>query len=294
MTVLFLLLSCLATPPGAHTQTADRSRDTAAIRAHIESIFKAFIDKDRKKLAETHGESWRGFTPWSPHVIRGRGGYMDQATFPEGMPQGQGMVGYRMSDFDVVFYGDTAVASFVAELDVMDGTTKVLRTINLLDVYHKAPSGWIQVASNTSLHPDQLAREMSGKRDLEDAERAALLAVRESVWRAWFAGDVKTLGRLLPPELITLDSSGAFGSLTSTLNDSRGFAASGGTLARLVFPRTEVQAYGATVILYTSYEMDLVTGGATRTERGVATEVFVQQPDGSWLHTGWQLTPSGK
>jgi hypothetical protein len=134
--------------------------------------------------------------------------------------------------------------------------------------------------------------EMSRRRELEHAERAALLAVRESVWRAWFAGDTRTLERLLPPELITLDSSGQFGSLTSTLNDSRGFAASGGKLARLVFPRTEVQAYGATVILYTSYEMDLVTGGATRTERGVATEVFVQQPGGSWLHTGWQLTPA--
>jgi len=37
--------------------------------------------------------------------------------------------------------------------------------------------------------------------------------------------------------------------------------------------------------------MDLVTGGSTKTERGAATEVFVQQPDGRWVNTGWQLAP---
>jgi hypothetical protein len=38
----------------------------------------------------------------------------------------------------------------------------------------------------------------------------------------------------------------------------------------------------------TSYELDLVRGGQTRTERGVATEVFVMQ-EGRWLNTAWQL-----
>jgi hypothetical protein len=56
-----------------------------------------------------------------------------------------------------------------------------------------------------------------------------------------------------------------------------------------VFPRTEVQAYGSTAILYTTYEMDLVADGRTNTERGVATEMFVNQ-NGQWLNTGWQLT----
>jgi hypothetical protein len=39
--------------------------------------------------------------------------------------------------------------------------------------------------------------------------------------------------------------------------------------------------------------MDLQIGGKTRTERGMATEVFVQK-DGKWLNTGWQLAPSSK
>ena len=147
------------------------------------------------------------------------------------------------------------------------------------------------MASNTSMHGDEFARLMSESRQLEEDEKKALLTAREAVWRAWFAGDSAQLTKLLPPELITVEGSGDFGTLKSNLDGSRGFASSGGKLARLVFPRTEMQAYGNTVVLYTTYEMDLVTGGSTKTERGAATEVFVQQPDGRWVNTGWQLAP---
>jgi ketosteroid isomerase-like protein len=279
----------LATQGGsAAQQTSDRAADVAAIRAHIESICQAFVDKDRKKLEETHGKDWRGFTPWSDHVIRGRDGYMNEATFAPGTPKGQGMVGYRISDFDVVFYGDTAVASFLLDVDRVQGKEKSTQQLTLVDVYHKEASGWMQVASNTSLHPAEIDRQMSQLRRLGDAERADVLAARDAVWRAWFAGDTDRLTKLVPPELITLDDSDEFGSRASNVEMSRGFAASGGKLTRLVFPRTEFQAYGQTVILYTTYEMDLTQGGKTRTDRGIATEVFVRQ-NGRWLNTGWQL-----
>lgn len=279
-------------PARAQTRAADRPADAAAIRAHIESIFQAFVDKDRKKLEETHATEWRGFTPWSGHVIRGRDGYMNEATFSPGLPKDQGMVGYRIGEFDVVFYGDTAVVSFVAEVDRMYGTDKTVQTLTFVDVYHKDPGGWIQAASNTSLHPDEIGREMSRFRRLSEEERASLLTAREAVWRAWFAGDQDALAKLLPAELITLsaNSSDSFGTLASTLAGSRAFASSGGRLTRLVFPRTEIQAYGNAVVLYTSYEMDLQNGGQTRTERGMATEVFVNKA-GHWLNTGWHLAP---
>ena len=45
------------------------------------------------------------------------------------------------------------------------------------------------------------------------------------------------------------------------------------------------------MILYASYETDVTKDGRTRTERGLATEVFVQQ-DGRWLNTAWQLSPT--
>ena len=88
---------------------------------------------------------------------------MDEATFPPGLPKGEGMVGYSMADFDVVFYGDTAVAALVADLDVMSGDKMGRQKLTLMDVYHKEPGGWIQVASNTSLHPDEMEEQGSWK-----------------------------------------------------------------------------------------------------------------------------------
>ncbi|HYU77991.1 MAG TPA: nuclear transport factor 2 family protein [Vicinamibacterales bacterium] len=277
-------LSGQSTPP-------DRSADAAAIRAEIEKISQAFVDKDLKTLEATHGKDWRGFTPWSGHVIRGVDGYMNEATFEPGTPKGQGMVGFKISDFDVVFYGDVGVASFVMDLDVVNGTQKGTQKLTLVDVFHKGPKGWIQVASNTSLHPDEIGHLMSQRRQMGTSDRAAVLKAREAVWRAWFAGDVDALSKLVPPELITIEpDSDTFGTHTSNLEGSRDFARSGAKLTRLEFPRTEFQAYGNTVILYTTYELDLTKDGNTDTQRGVATEVFVQQ-NGRWLNTGWQLAP---
>ena len=287
-------LTITGSPAAGQTRGADRPADAAAIRAHIESIFQAFVDKDRAKLEATHGAEWRGFTPWSDHVIRGRDGYMNEATFPPGIPKGQGMVGYRIGEFDIMFYGDTAVVSFMAEVDRLQGTEKSSQKLTFIDVYHKDPGGWIQVASNTSLHPDAVSQMMSQRRLLDPEERASLMKAREAVWRAWFGGDEAALMHMLPPELVTIDSgSTTFGTRRSALEGSRGFAAGGGKLTRIVFPTTEIQVYGATAILYTSYEMDLQTGGQKRTDRGMATEVFVNR-NGTWLNTGWQLAPSGK
>ena len=289
-----LSAALMTAPAQAQTRATDRPADAAAIRAHIESIFQAFVDKDRAKLAATHGAEWRGFTPWSGHVIRGRDGYMNEATFPPDLPKNQGMVGYRIGEFDIVFYGDTAVVTFQAEVNRLEGTEKTSQKLTFIDVYHKDPGGWIQVASNTSLHPDAVFQIASTRRFLDNDERASLMKAREAVWRAWFAGDQATLLKLLPPELITIEpGSTTFGTRTSTLEGSRGFVAGGGTLTRIAFPSTDIQVYGNTAILYTSYEMDLATGGQSRTERGMATEVFLLR-DGQWLNTGWQLAPTGK
>lgn len=286
-----LLLATFAATAVSQSIPASRAADAAQIRKEIEIICQAFVDKDLKTLEATHGKNWRGFTPESDHVIRGLDGYMSEATFDPQTPKGQGMVGYRISDFDVVFYGDTAVASFVLDVDAVRGTQKVTQKLTILDVFHKEPQRWIQVASNTSYHGEEFERRGTELRQLGDAEKKDVFAAREAVWRAWFAGDTQQLSSLLPTELITIEpSAGKFGTLKSNLEGSRGFAASGGKLARLVFPTTEIQAYGATVILYTTYEMDLVDDGKTRTTKGAATEVFVRR-NGRWINTGWQLAP---
>ena len=289
--VCTILLATSAAGAAAQSIPASRAADAAQIKKEIEIICQAFVDKDRKTLEATHGANWRGFTPDGDHVIRGLNGYMDEATFDPRTPKGQGMVGYRISDFDVVFYGDTAVASFVLDVDAVNGQEKFTQKLTILDVFHKEPQRWVQVASNTSFHGDEFMRRISTPRQMSDEEKKELLTAREAVWRAWFAGDTKQLTTLLPPELITVESSSKFGNLKSNLEGSRGFAAGGGKLTRIIFPTTEFQAYGATVIIYTTYEMDLLVDGKTQTERGAATEVFVKR-NGRWVNTGWQLAPT--
>lgn len=270
----------------------ERPEDAAAIRTHIESIFQAFIDKDVPKLQATHGRNWRGFLTGSTKVIRGIDQYM-QAAGGARVPKGQGMVGYRMSDFDVVFYGDTAVASFVADVDIQDGDRRGKQKLSLLDVYVKENGAWNQMASNTSLHPESQQERLSAFNPVPEGARKPMLEAREAVWRAWYAGDIERLKKLVPDELITLGPGpDGWGTRDSVVASSERFATSGGKLTRLVFPRTEFQGYGNTVILYTSYELDVQQGDKTRTEKGLATEVFVNR-NGQWLNTGWQLAPRG-
>jgi ketosteroid isomerase-like protein len=289
-----LVLAC-ATPVLAAAQpaqTSGREKDAAAIRAHIESIFQAFIDKDQAKLAATHGRDWRGYLTGSRTVIKGRDGYMRANGLPGQMPpKGQGMVGYRILEYDTVFYGDVAVVNFVAETDHMNGTQPRTATLTLMDIYAKEDGAWIQVASQTSFHPAYQDLRMSAFTPLTDAQKAPILRAREAVWRAWYSGDTKALATLLPPELVTLHpGSDAFGTYESIVAGSERFAKSGATLTRLTFPRTEFQRYGNTVVLYTTYELETTNAGKAQTERGKATEVFVFR-DGRWLNTGWQLAP---
>jgi len=270
----------------------DRTADEQAIRKEIESIFDAFIEKDRDKLAATHGKNWRGYLTGSRTVIKSRDGYMRAAVGDGPMgPKGQGMVGYKIREYDTVWYDNVAVVNFVADVHHRNGTDERTSTLTLMDIYAKEDGRWMQVASQTSNHPEHQDRRMSELQLLNDAARKSLLAAREAVWRAWYGGDKAALLQLLPPELVTLGpSADGWGTLDSIVSSSERFAASGGKLHRLEFPRTEIQVYGNTAIIYTSYEMDIESGGKTRTDRGKATEIFVRR-NGRWLNTGWQLAP---
>lgn len=269
-----------------------RMADEQAIRRHIESIFQAFIDKDRDKLAATHGRDWRGYLTGSRTVIKGRDGYMRAAVGDGPMgPKGQGMVGYKILEYDTVWYDNVAVVNFVADVHHARGSQSVTSRLTLMDIYAKEDGEWIQVASQTSNHPEYQQRLMSEPQVLPEPVKASLLEAREAVWRAWYGGDTPALMNLLPEELITLTPGGdGFGARDGIVASSRKYAEGGGKLVRLGFPRTEIQAYGATAIIYTTYELELIEGGKTRTERGKATEIFVRR-GGRWLNTGWQLAP---
>src|SRR5258708_42748 len=88
----------------------DRSADAAAIRAHIESIFQAFLDWDIDKIYATHTEDWRGFLEGSRVPIKGIDEYMrangiDWPKDKGSKPSPNSERGYAMKDFDVTFYG---------------------------------------------------------------------------------------------------------------------------------------------------------------------------------------------
>lgn len=62
--------------------------------------------------------------------------------------------------------------------------TKYRQKLTILDVFHEEPRDWTQVASNTSLHGDEMTRQMSASGGIGDDEKKELVTAREAVWRA--------------------------------------------------------------------------------------------------------------
>lgn len=279
-----LLISAVAVPAAED----DRSADREAIRAHIDRIFQAFIHKDRAELRATHAGNWLGYLEGSPQMIRGVDGYMNYgANFDPNSPYG--MTGYKMREFDMIFQGDAAFVAFVAEVEAKTPGGPLKRTLRITDFYTRQNGAWIQAGSNTDLHPESLAEQYQVPRKLSDSQKKDLLGARDAVWRAYFAGDRATLEKLLPEELLTMESrGGTWGNRKTVLDGSAHFAASGGKLVRLEFPRTEMQVYGYTAIVYSNYLYEIEQGGKRSTNAGRVTEVFVYHK-GAWVNPSWHM-----
>ena len=73
------------------------------------------------------------------------------------------------------------------------------------------------------------------------------------------------------------------------LQSAKELGQAGMKLRQLDFPQTEMQVYGNTAILYTTYKYELENKqGERHTRTGRATEIFVYR-DGAWLNPGWHL-----
>ena len=296
--VLVLCLSVSAYASIANDDAA-RAADAAAIRAHIESIFQAFIDGDEQKIFATHSEDWRGFLEGSRTPIKGIEEYMrangidwpKPANAPKPGPYFPNGTTYKVSDFDVQFYSpELAVASFFGEF-VRDGVT--LRRFRIMDVYGKRKGSWIQVASHTVIDPEWRAEQMSKPLTIGPGIRDRILAAREKVWRAWFANDRATLEKLIPEEVIAIDNGGeGWSDRAAVFAGAQRFAESGGKLVRLEFPKTEIQVYGNTILVYTTYIYETDVKGQRNTASGRATEMFVRRGD-ELVNVGWHMD-SGK
>lgn len=291
--LILVFILCVTSVAVAQT---DRSADAAAIRAHIESIFQAFIDGDQDKIFATHSEDWRGFLEGSRTPIKGIDEYMRAngiewprpANAPKSTPYLPAGTTYKVSDFDVHFYGpELAVASFFGEFQRKDGFT--LRRFRIMDVYGKRKGNWIQVASHTVIDPEWRAQQMSQPRTLAPQMRERILAAREAVWKAWFANDRVLLEKLIPEEAIAINSGEeSWSNRAAIFEGAKRFADSGGKLVRLEFPKTEIQVYGDTVIVYTTYVYETEVNGKRTTANGRGTEMFVRRGD-DLVNVGWHL-----
>jgi hypothetical protein len=114
-----------------------------------------------------------------------------------------------------------------------------------------------------------------------------LLRTRERVWRAWFAGDIRTLKDLVPPETIVMSGGEKEWKRQSDVLKSSGeFHSKGGKLLRLEFPRTEVQHFGNVAVVWSSYTLETEMDGKISLASSRVTEIFVWK-QGRWTNPGW-------
>ncbi len=163
-TNVLVAIFCLSVS-GLFAQPSDRAADRDAIRKHIDTVFNAYIHKDRDVVRATHSADWRGFLTSSRSIIRGIDQYMEAASGSLTGPGG--MTGYKMVDYDVTFHGDVAIINYVAEIELKFGDQTSTGKLRVLDVYEKRNGEWTQIASNTAMHPDTIRQQ------IEDAKNSA-------------------------------------------------------------------------------------------------------------------------
>src|SRR3989454_11245933 len=214
----------------AHVQD-DRAADREAIRAHIDSIFQAFIKKDSATLRATHAQNWLGYLEGSTTMIRGIDRYMDWNQVDPKIPYG--MKSYKFREFDMIFKGDAAFVCFVADVESLTPNGPYHRVLRISDFYTKTNGQWIQNGSDTALHQESLEEQLAAPRTAGDQMKKRLLDAREAVWRAYFAGDRATLEKLIPDETIAIEAGDNTWSNRQTIIDGAAqFAKRGGKLLK--------------------------------------------------------------
>jgi ketosteroid isomerase-like protein len=203
------------------------------------------------------------------------------------------MKSYKMREFDMVFKGDAAFVCFVADVESNTPSGPSQRALRISDFYTKQNGQWIQNGSDTALHAESMEEQLATFRTLPREQKNRLLDAREAVWRAYFAGARAKLEKLIPEETIAIDPGGnPWSNRQMILDGAAEFAKSGGKLIKLEFPKTEIQVYGYTAIVYSNYSYELETGGQHVTKSGRVTETFVLRK-GEWVNPGWHMD-SGK
>jgi hypothetical protein len=290
---VFAISTAIAqTPKGSDGRDADRS----AILGEIGRITQAFIDGDIETIYKTHSQDWSGFLHDGQTVpIKGIDDYMKEngLTYPPPagykLPAPNPNLHYKITNYIVNFVTrDVGVASFTLDFPYRDGVH--FNRLRIMDVFTKRDGKWLQTASYTVTDPAWKGDQLVLPSPISNQAKQRLFQARETVWRAWYSGDVQQLEKLIPEEAVVISGGGPKGwsNRQAILDGAKGFAAGGGKLTRLEFPRNEIQAYGNTFILFTSYSFDIEHDGKKDTITGNAIETFVKR----WLDSSSQQVMS--
>ena len=115
------------------------------------------------------------------------------------------------------------------------------------------------------------------------AQRTALLAAREAVWRAYFNGDSLGLVAALPERMVGMGKH-----RDAIIADAIGFRTGGGKLVSVSFSNDEFLVEGTMALLLSDYRVVTSHGGKEGVMAGKAIEVFTLQ-DGRWRNPYWHL-----
>lgn len=300
---LFLASFTYASASAQNSNSFDNPADAAAIRAEIEGITQAFVDGDIEKIYATHSEDWRGFLEGTNKPIVGVADYMKAnglnwplpASYRKPTANPNNTFGFTIPDFDVhLITRDVGVANFILDFgNRTNGKFETTNRLRIMDVFAKRNGKWIQVASNTVVDPAWRSSRMSTNAVLNDRVKQQILAAREAVWRAWFGNDTAKLNEFIPEEAVAIEGGGGWQDRAAILAGAKQFADSGAKLTKLEFPRTDIQMYGNTIILFTSYHLETEKDGNKSMSSGNAIETFVRR-DNKLVNTGWILSGNNK
>jgi len=125
---------------------------------------------------------------------------------------------------------------------------------------------------------------------IRDQTRHDLVQARENAWRAFFQKDpAERIEKALGPEVIAIqESEKEWDNRTHLIKVAEAIQKQGIELLRLEFPRTEIQLFGDTAILYYTYIFETGVHGKSTVDAGRGTEIFVRR-DGHWIDVGWHL-----
>src|SRR5438067_5299140 len=117
-----------------------------------------------------------------------------------------------------------------------------------------------------------------------------LIAVRDTVWHAWFANDTVLLRRFVPRSAAAVEGGETvrWSDRAAILDAARRMAASSAKLEQLDFTGTQIDARGNSAIVRSRFRYIVRRGTHVDTSKGVAAEVFVRE-HGRWVNPFWQL-----